>query len=346
MKTTAAVLVEPGKPLAQAELEIPQLKSGQVLVEIHFSGVCHTQVLECRGYRGEDAYLPHCLGHEGSGTVKEISSGVTKVKPGDKVILSWMKGSGLDVPGTTYQWNGKKVNAGGITTFSQHSVISENRLTKIPNGISLEEAALLGCAIPTGMGSVLNTANPKAAQSIAIFGTGGIGLCAAAAASTAQCKPIIAIDINESKLALAKQMGATHTIHSNNQDLVQAIKKICPSGLDFAIEATGRPQVMESALLSVRNQGGSVVVIGNARYGERLQLDPRELNMGKRIFGTWGGDNVPDRDFPKYAQFIQSKKINLTPFLSHTYKLSQINQAIEDLEQGKAIRPLIDMALN
>src|SRR6267154_5592743 len=126
MKTTAAVLVELGKPLELADLEIPVLKPGQALVEVSYSGVCHTQVGEARGYRGEDKFLPHCLGHEGSGIVRGLSPGVTKVKEGDRAILSWIKGSGGDVPGTVYHWDGRSVNSGAITTFSRYSVISEN----------------------------------------------------------------------------------------------------------------------------------------------------------------------------------------------------------------------------
>ena len=141
MKTTAAVLVELGKPLELADLEVPVLKPGRCLVEVTYSGVCHTQVGEARGHRGEDKFLPHGLGHEGSGIVREVGPGVTKVKPGDKVILSWIKGSGADVPGTVYDWNGRKVNAGGITTFATHSVISENRLTLVPEGMSMRLAA-------------------------------------------------------------------------------------------------------------------------------------------------------------------------------------------------------------
>src|SRR4051812_30509672 len=122
MKTTAAVLVELGKPLELADLAIPALKSGQALIEVVYSGVCHTQVGEARGHRGEDKFLPHCLGHEGSGIVREIGPGVSRVTQGDHVILSWIKSSGMDVPGSVYDWNGKKVNAGGITTFATYSV--------------------------------------------------------------------------------------------------------------------------------------------------------------------------------------------------------------------------------
>lgn len=345
MKTIAAVLVETGKPLVLAELDIPALKPGQVLVEISSSGVCHTQLLECQGYRGEDPYLPHCLGHEGSGIVREVDPGVKKVKASDRVILSWIKGSGADVAGTVYQWGSRSVNAGGITTFSRYSVISENRLTVMPEEISMGEAALLGCAVPTGVGAVFNTAQPRPGQSMAIFGTGGIGLCAVAGAAIAGCTPIIAVDIRQSKVKIAKQMGATHCVHAAEVDPVEEVNRICPGGVDFAIEASGRPEVMLQALYSVCNQGGIAVVVGNARHGERVELDPKQLNLGKQLRGTWGGDNWPDRDFPRYCRLLSSGKLNLKPLLSKAYSLSEINEAIHDLEAGKVARPLVDMAM-
>lgn len=344
MKTTAAVLVELGKPLELADLEIPVLKPGQCLIEIAFSGVCHTQVGEVRGHRGEDKFLPHCLGHEGSGYVREVGAGVTKVKPGDAVILSWIKASGMDVPGSVYDWNGRKVNAGGITTFANHAVIAENRLTVIPEGLSLRHAALIGCAVPTGAGVVFNTAQPRPGQSVVVFGVGGIGNCAVAAASASGCVPVIAVDINPDKLELAKKFGATHVIDSKKSDAVAEIQKIVKGGVDFAIEATGVPAVMRAALSCVRQQGGTAVVIGNARFGDKLEFDPRELNMGKRLFGTWGGDNVPDRDYPRYARLMASGKLNLEPLLSKSYALTEVNSAIDDLEQGRAARPLIQMS--
>jgi S-(hydroxymethyl)glutathione dehydrogenase/alcohol dehydrogenase len=345
MKTVAAVLVETGKPLVLASLEVPELKAGQVLVEISFSGVCHTQVSECRGYRGKDNYLPHCLGHEGSGIVRDIGPGVTKVHRDDPVILSWIKGSGADVPGTIYRWDGRSVNAGAITTFSRYSVLSENRLTVLPRVFSLRNAALLGCAVPTGAGVVFNTAIPKPGQSIAVFGMGGIGLCAVSAAAIAGCDPIIAVDIRQEKLNTARQMGATNVILASTVNPVDEIKRICPGGLDFAIEASGRPEMMLQALHSVRNQGGTAVIVGNARHGERLELDPHQLNLGKRLLGTWGGDNWPDRDYPRYCELISSGKLNINLLLSNIYRLTDINEAIEDLETGKTLRPLIDMAL-
>jgi S-(hydroxymethyl)glutathione dehydrogenase/alcohol dehydrogenase len=345
MKTRAAVLVELGQPLVLTDLEVPALRPGQVLVEIAFSGVCHTQVLEARGHRGEDRYLPHCLGHEGSGVVLETGPGVAKVKPGDRAILSWIKGNGADVPGTVYGWQGRSVNAGGITTFSRHAILSENRLTPLPAGVSMRQAALLGCAVPTGVGVVFNTAQPRPGQSLAVFGTGGVGLCAVAGAAMAGCCPVIAIDVRREKLALAEQVGATHRVNAAEADPVQEIQRLCPGGLDFAIEATGRPAVMQQALRSVRSQGGAAVVVGNARHGERLEIDPQQLNQGKRLLGTWGGDSQPDRDYPRYGRLIAAGRLSVEPLLSRTYRLSQISDALQDLERGEVARPLIDMSL-
>lgn len=344
MNTRAALLVETGHPLVVEEIEIPALKPGQVLVKIAFSGVCHTQLLETRGHRGEDRFLPHCLGHEGSGTVLEVGAGVTRVKPGQPVILSWIKGSGVDVPGTVYQWNGRAVNAGAITTFSEHAVISENRLTPLPADFPLEWAAMIGCAVPTGVGAVFNTVQARPGQSVAVFGAGGVGLCAVMAAVISGCTPVIAVDIVPQKLELAQRLGATHVVNAAEQDPLAALKQLVPGGLDIAIEASGRPAVMQQALASVRSQGGTAVVIGNAHFGERIELDPGQLNQGKRLLGTWGGDNVPDRDYPRYIKLISAGKLNVASLLSTVYRLDEINQALDDLEQGKVSRPLIAMA--
>ena len=345
MKTTAAILVDTNQPLRIVELDTPVLKPGQTLVEILYSGICHTQLLEARGFRGEDKFLPHCLGHEGVGTVVEVGEGVCKVRPGDQVILSWIKGSGADISGCQYRWEDKAVNSGAITTFGKHSVISENRLTLLPPGVPLKEAALIGCAVATGAGAVLNTAKPNVGQSIAVFGAGGVGLFSIAAAKAIGMAPILAVDINERKLAMARRMGATHMINSSVESVDGVLRQLCPKGTDIAIEASGRPEVMAMALESVRQQGGKAVVIGNAHYGERLNLDPRQLNQGKQLLGTWGGDSRPDEDYPKYCHMLRYGLLNLSPLTEEVYSLLQVNQAIHDLETGKVIRPLLDMSL-
>ena len=344
MKTTAAVLVELNRPLEILDLGIPKLGNGQVLVEVAFSGVCHTQVLEWRGNRGNDPYLPHCLGHEGSGIVLDIGEGVTKVQVGDHVIMSWIKASGLEAGGTVYNWEKRKINAGPITTFSRKSVISENRLTPIPRDFHLKTAALIGCALPTGLGSVFNVIRPIPGKSIAIFGIGGIGLCATMAAQISGCTPIIAIDINPRKLQLASAVGATHIIDSSKKNLTESLLDICPDGLDFAVEASGQTIVMKQAIEAVRPRGGSVVIIGNAKHKEILEIDPKQLNMGKKILGTWGGDSQPDRDYSRYCKLIAANKLNLDSFLlPQPYPLEEINSALIDLESGKVSRPIIDL---
>ncbi len=343
MHTTAAILVETNKPLVIDEIEIPTLKPGQVLVKIDYSGVCHTQLLEAFGKRGNDPYLPHLLGHEGSGEILEVGPDVSKIKAGDHVILSWMKGAGANVMGTVYNWKGISVNSGAVTTFSKHSVVSENRCTVIPEKFPKDKAALLGCAVPTGLGAVFNTAKPEPNQSIAVFGCGGIGLCAIQAASISECSPIIAIDINIEKLNQAEKCGATHFINAKEVDPVKQINEIC--SLDFAIEASGSPLAMQQALESVKNQGGSAVIVGNAQHGKMLTLDPKQFNLGKKLFGTWGGDNVPDYHFPRYCKLIEQDAFNATLFLESKYSLEKIQDALTDLHSGKCLRPLIDMSI-
>lgn len=342
MKTRAAILVELGRPLELVDLEIPPLAAGQALVQIACSGVCHTQLLEARGHRGPDKFLPHCLGHEASGIVREIGAGVTRVKPGDRVVLSWIKSPGIDVPGTKYSWNGRAVNSGAITTFGELSVISENRLTVLDPRIEFAPAALLGCAIPTGLGTVLNTAGVRPGQSVAVFGAGGIGSWAVIGAALSGAGPIIAVDRLPHKVDAARSLGATHGVCTEQVSAVEEILKICPGGVDVAVEATGRPAVMQQALEVVRPQGGVAVIAGNARHGEQWPLDPKQLNLGKKIFGTWGGDNQPERDFPRYQRLIVSGQLRCEPFLDRRYPLDEINSALDDLEAGRAVRPLIE----
>ncbi len=236
MKTTAALLVQTGAPLVLAELDIPALRPGQVLVEIAYSGACGTQVMEWRGDKGEDKWLPHCLGHEGTGKVLEAGSAVTKVKAGDKVVLSWIKGSGIEAGGAVYGWGEKKVNAGGVTTFQRHAVVSENRLTPLPAGLPMDVAVLLGCAAPTGMGAVYNVLKAQPGDSVAVFGTGGVGLHALMAAALVGAMPVIAIDPNPTRRALAPLYGATHVIDPTGIDVLAEIRKIAPQGVDIAVE--------------------------------------------------------------------------------------------------------------
>jgi S-(hydroxymethyl)glutathione dehydrogenase / alcohol dehydrogenase len=345
MKTEAAILVQTGSPLVVAEIAIPALKPGQVLVEIAYSGACGTQVMEWRGDKGEDKWLPHCLGHEGTGVVIETSDAVTKVKAGDRVVLSWIKGSGIEAGGAVYDWGGRKVNAGGVTTFQRHAVVSENRLTLLPADLPMDVAVLLGCAAPTGMGAVYNVLKAQPGDAIAVFGAGGIGLNALMAAALVGAMPLIAIDPNPTRRALAKIYGATHVIDPSASDVLAEIKRIIPLGVDWAVECSGQPAVMEQAVNATRPQGGRAVVIGNARQGALLSLNPSLFNQGKSLLGTWGGDSLPDRDYGRFARLLGSGRFPVRDMLSKPYALGEADQALQDLASGKIGRPLIDMRL-
>jgi len=344
MNTKAAVLFECNQPLRIIELEIPKLKPGQVLVDIAYSGVCHSQLNEINGLKGKDKYLPHTLGHEGSGIVLEVGQNVKKVKPGDHVVLTWINGEGADVPSTIYQSGERVINSGSISTFMEKTIISENRLVQIPKEMPLKVAALLGCAIPTGAGIVINNAKIKREDSVAIFGVGGIGLSAVMAASAIGAEKIIAVDVEEQKLELSKQIGATHVINSTKQDPLTAIMNITvEKGVDYAIEAAGKKMVMETAFQSVRIGGGKCIIAGNLPSGDKISIDPMDLIRGKNIVGTWGGETNPDEDIPEYVAWYQSGKMNLDKLLTHDYPIEDINRAFDDLENGKVGRALVKL---
>jgi S-(hydroxymethyl)glutathione dehydrogenase/alcohol dehydrogenase len=342
----AAVLFEINKPLVIEELIIPDLKAGQVLVRIHYSGVCHSQLNEVRGLKGEDKFLPHTLGHEGSGIVEGVGPEVKKVKPSDHVVMSWIKAGGADVPSTQYRSKneGLTVNSGPISTFMEYAIISENRLIPISKEMSLREAALLGCAIPTGAGIVMRAAQVRPGSSVAVFGVGGIGLSAIMFSSLMNATTIIAIDVFNHKLEHGCQVGATHRINARQQDPLATIMDITRGrGVDYAIEAAGQRKTMEIAFQSVRDCGGLCVLAGNLPQGERISIDPFDLIKGKRIIGTWGGETQPDRDIPLYVGLYLAGKLKLEALITHEYKLKDINQAFDDLKQGKVGRALIDM---
>jgi len=341
----AAVLYETGKLLIVEDgIEIPSLQSGQVLVKVAYSGVCRSQLMEVRGNRGEDAYLPHLLGHEGSGWVVETGTEVTKVKPGDKVVLTWIKGEGIDCKGAKYKLGNTTLNSGGVTTFSNYTVVSENRCVILEEEVPMELAALLGCAVPTGAGIVFNTLRPNKDASIAVFGAGGIGLSAILGAKVHECSKIIAVDIEDEKLAMAKEFGATHTINCKTENPVKKIHEITKNqGVDFSVEAAGRAEVIESAFQSVKYNGGLCVIAGHPDCKERIQLDPFDLIRGRKIEGSWGGECEPDRDISMYVKYYKNGKLPLERMISQTYPLEEINQALFELERGRAHRILIRM---
>jgi S-(hydroxymethyl)glutathione dehydrogenase/alcohol dehydrogenase len=345
MKTKSAILYKTNTPLRVEELIIPSLKAGQVLVKIAFSGVCHSQLNEVRGLKGEDRFLPHTLGHEGTGVVVDIGPEVKKVKVDDRAILTWIKGQGMDVPSAVYQKeDGSKVNSGAISTFMEYAVISENRVLPFLGDLPMDELSLLGCAIPTGAGMALNSAKVKQGSAVAIFGLGGIGLSALIGSRLMGATTIIAVDKFQHKLEAASSLGATHTIEVGATDVLGEIQRITEGrGVDYAFEAAGVSGAMEEAFRSVRDGGGLCVLAGNLPQGEVISINPFDLIKGKRIIGTWGGETNPDKDIPVYLDWYREQKLELGGLVARTYALSEINQALDDLEAGELKRGLIKM---
>jgi len=342
----AAILVEQKKPLIVDEIQLPNaLELGQVLVKVHFSGICGSQLGEIDGAKGEDKFLPHLLGHEASGTVIEIGAGVRHVKPGDIVVLHWRKGLGIEGDPPNYSWKGKKLNAGWIATFNEYAIVSENRVTTIPSNSDLEVAALFGCAVTTGFGVIENNAKLRIGESVVVFGAGGVGLNIVQAASLVGAYPIIAVDLYDNRLALAKEMGATHLINSTKVDAKLGVEEVVGNtGLDVFIDNTGHPKIIELGYQITKPQG-RVVLVGVPKKGNEMQIFSLPLHFGKTVTGSHGGESAPQVDIPRYHKMYIARKINLKNLITATFDLHNINEAIEEMRNGSAQgRVLIQMA--
>lgn len=345
MKMKAAVLYKTGQPLVvEDDIEIPKLHMGQVLVKIAYSGVCRSQLMEVQGKRGEDRYLPHLLGHEATGIIVDIGEGVKKVKKGDRVVLTWIKGEGMDVAGAKYYKGDIVINSGAITTFNEYSVVSENRCVKLSEGVPMDIGSLFGCAVLTGAGIITNDIRPAKGSTIAFFGIGGIGFSALMASVIYECSEIIAVDVEEYKLEMAKGFGATNVINSKVNDPVEGIREITGGrGVDYAVEASGLSSVIEQAFQSVRKGGGLCVFASHPAYNDKIRLDPFDLICGKQIRGSWGGDSKPDRDIPLFARLYLSGKLPIEKLISRRYLLDDINDALQDIENREVARGLVEI---
>jgi S-(hydroxymethyl)glutathione dehydrogenase/alcohol dehydrogenase len=340
----AAILVEQGQPLIIDDVSFSSLEVGQVLVRIHVSGICGSQLGEIIGVKGPDKYLPHLLGHEACGTVVDIGPGVKHVKKDDLVVMHWRKGAGIESEPPKYLWRGKKLNSGLITTFSNFSVVSENRLTSIPANSSRDIAALFGCAITTGFGVIENNAKLKIGESLLVYGAGGVGLNIIQAAALVSAFPIIAVDLHPQRLELAKQMGASHTINSSTQNVGDELKKILSDSLlDCFIDNTGLPSVIEFGYEHTKKDG-RIILVGVPKQGATTSLFTLPMHFGKTIAGSHGGESLPNQDIPRYSQLFENKKIDMMMLVTERYPLEQINLAINRMRSGElAGRCMIDM---
>lgn len=342
MKVLAAILVELKRPLVLEEIEIPKLTYGQVLVKVLCSGICGSQLGEIDGVKGEDKFLPHLLGHEGAGIVVNCGDGVTSVKEGEKVVMHWRKGIGIQSSPPVYCSKSLGlVNAGWVTTFNEYAVVSENRLTPIPKDFNSQIGALMGCAVTTGLGVINNNAKVKIGESVVVWGAGGVGLNIIQGASMVSAYPIIAIDLFDQKLDIATKMGATHTINSKKTDPEKKILKIVgKNGADVVIDNTGNVEIIQKAY-KVTNHSGRTILVGVPPNGKEAKLYTLPLHFEKQITGSHGGEADPSIDIPRYIQLLKSKKMNLDGLITHEFKLEEINVALNLFRTGGSGRIII-----
>ena len=331
----AAILVEQRKPLVIDDVQLPaSLAVGQVLVKVHFSGICGSQLGEIDGAKGEDKFLPHLLGHEASGTVMEAGPGVRYVKAGDNVVMHWRKSLGIEATPPVYKWQGRQVNAGWITTFNEYAIVAENRLTPVPQDSDMEVAALFGCAVTTGFGVVVNNAKIKIGESVVVFGAGGVGLNIVQAAALAGAYPVIAVDLFDNKLELARSVGATHLINSSKAEARQAILDVVGAALvDVFIDNTGSPSIIELGL-QITKPNGRVTLVGVPKKGNNISMYSLPLHFGKELKGSHGGEAIPQEDIPRYQGLYRAGKIHLRELLTDHFPLDDINIAIAKMRDG------------
>jgi S-(hydroxymethyl)glutathione dehydrogenase/alcohol dehydrogenase len=340
----AAILVETNQPLVVADIEPPrELSFGQVLVKIHYSGICGAQINEIEGAKGPDKFLPHLLGHEASATVLEVGSGVRTVKKDDEVVLHWRPSDGLQAEPPSYQWNGRKVNAGWVTTFQEQAVVSENRVTRIEPDFDRRLSPLFGCAVTTAMGVINRDAGVQIGQSVVVFGIGGVGVNIVQSAALASANPIVAVDIVASKLDWARRFGATHAFDSNAPDLAQKIREVVgPQGADVVIDTTGRARVIETAY-ELTHPDGKTILVGVPRKGDNISIYSLPLHFKKVLTGSHGGSADPHIDIPRYVRLLKAGKMTLDGLVTHEFPLDEVNEAIATVRRGEAGRVLLRM---
>jgi S-(hydroxymethyl)glutathione dehydrogenase/alcohol dehydrogenase len=314
-----------------------------VLVEVHRSGICGAQLGEISGAKGEDKFLPHLLGHEGGGVVAEVGPGVTNVAKGDHVVMHWRKGAGIHARPATYRWGSRTVNSGWVTTFNEYAVVSENRVTRIPKDVSFDIVTLLGCAVTTALGLINNLAAVKIGQSVAVLGCGGVGLNVVQGAAMVSADPIIAIDIYDHKLALAREFGATHVINSAKSDLREEVRRIVgAAGVDVFVENTGQVRLIEQAY-ELTAKVGKTILVGVPRHDQDITIHSLPLHFGKVLTGCEGGDADPAVDIPRYIRLYQNGKLDLDRIITHRIPFDDINAALDKVRNGEVGRCVLVM---
>jgi Zn-dependent alcohol dehydrogenase len=362
------VLERTGGPLSVEELILAPPGPGEVLVRLHASGVCHSDQNAIDGTA--ETRCPAVLGHEGAGVVEAVGIGVTRTKPGDHVALSWAPSCGQcpeclrDLPqlcsavwpameagglldGTTrLSRDGEAVyHYSFISSFAEACVLPERSCIPIPADVPFEIAGLVGCAVTTGVGAVWRTAKVRPADRVAVFGCGGVGLSAVLGAAAAGAGAIVAVDLAPAKLDMACELGATDAVPwaTSSEETAAAVTDASDGGVDYAIEATGRPEAMLAAFLSTRAHGAAVL-IGIPRADAVLTLPAQSIpRLERRVLGSLYGSSRPERDFPLTLDLYRRGRLPLDRLVSHRLPLDDVERAFELLRSGEALRVVLDL---
>jgi S-(hydroxymethyl)glutathione dehydrogenase / alcohol dehydrogenase len=361
----AAVLHEKNQPLRVETVALDRPGRGEVLVRMVASGVCHTDLSAITGLL--PMRLPAVLGHEGAGIVEEVGEGVAHLARGDRVVLAWVTSCGtcffcrIGKPnlcelgerinilhrmpdGTTRlrQGDAELQAFSALGTMAEMAVVPAPAAVKLPEDAPLDKAALIGCAVMTGVGAVINTAGVPPGSRVAVFGCGGVGLNAVQGAALSGAERIVAVDVSPDKLALARIFGATDVVDAASQDPVATIRELTEGrGVDYAFEAIGRKDTIEQAYAAVR-RGGTCVVIGLGSRSESVSLSVFHLPIQeKRLLGCWYGGAHVHRDFPRLLALYRAGRLKLDELVTRTYRLEDVNEAFTALREGRNARGLI-----
>jgi S-(hydroxymethyl)glutathione dehydrogenase / alcohol dehydrogenase len=366
MKTRAAVALEAGKPLEIADVDLEGPKAGEVMIELKATGICHTDAFTLSGDDPEGAF-PAILGHEGAGIVVEIGAGVTSVKPGDTVIPLYTpecrgceyclnpktnlcqairntQGQGLMPDGSSrFSLDGKPIlHYMGCSTFSNYTVLPEIAVAKIREDAPFDKVCYIGCGVTTGVGAVVFDAKVEPGSNVVVFGLGGIGLNVIQGARLAGASRIIGVDLNPSKVELAKQFGMTDFINPKDvADVVEAIVEITKGGADYSFECIGNVNTMRQALECCHKGWGESIIIGVAGAGQEIATRPFQLVTGRVWRGTAFGGARGRTDVPKIVDWYMEGKINIDDLITHTMPLEDINKGFDLMHSGESIRSVV-----
>lgn len=362
MKLRAPVLHDVGAPMVVEEVELDAPKAGEVRVRMVASGICHSCLHAQDGSWG-NTLTPMVLGDEGSGVVDEVGPGVAHLKPGDPVIVAWTptcgrchycvvgrsnlcetrSRPGVLADGTTrlHQDGTDVYHFGTVATYAPYVVIGASNAVKVDPRMPLDIAALIGCSVMTGVGAVINTAKVAPGESLAVWGCGGVGLNAIQGGRLASAWPLIAVDVSDEKLELARSLGATHTVNPAREDVVERIVGLTGRGLEHAVVTVGSAAATEQAWAAVA-RGGTCVVVGVGRADEALRIDPRYLVIGeRRLVGSSYGSARPLEDFPRLVNLYLDGKLKIDELVTKRYALDEVEQAHRDLAAGALARGLL-----